>query len=47
MSYQLSTILDEAKIKREGHLKTLNLAMLAYGGIVILLALPSVVAEVN
>ena len=46
MSNHLSTILDEAKIKREGHLKTLNLAMLAYGGIVILLALPSVVAEV-
>lgn len=47
MNYQLSTILDEAKIKREGQLKTLNLAMLAYAGIAILLALPSAVAEVT
>ena len=47
MNYQLSTILDEAKIKREGQLKTLNLAMLAYGGIAILLALPSAIAEVT
>lgn len=47
MSIHLSTILDEAKIKREGQLKTLNLAMLAYGGILILLALPSAIAEVT
>ncbi len=47
MSYSLRTILDEAKIKREGHLKTLNLALIAYGGIVILLALPSAIAELT
>lgn len=45
MNYSLSAILDEAKLKRVGRLKTLNLAIIAYGGIAILLGLPSVIAE--
>lgn len=43
----LSAILDEAKEKRLGHLKTLNLAMLAYGGVALLLGLPSMIAELT
>lgn len=47
MNISLSSILDEAKVKREGHLKTLNMAMLAYVGIALLLALPSIIAELS
>ena len=46
MNYSLSDILNEASAKRKGHLKTLNLAILAYTAVILLLAIPSIIIKV-
>ena len=46
MNYTLSDILNEASAKRKGHLKTLNLAILAYTAVILLLAIPSIIIKV-
>jgi membrane-anchored glycerophosphoryl diester phosphodiesterase (GDPDase) len=45
MNYSISEILDEAKLKRKGHLKSINLATLAYTGVILLLSLPSFIIK--
>ena len=46
MNYSLSDTLNEASTKRKGHLKTLNLALLAYTVVILLLAIPSIIIKV-
>ena len=46
MNYSLSDTLNEATAKRKGHLKTLNLALLAYTAVILLLAIPSIIIKV-
>ena len=46
MNYSLSDTLNEATAKRKGHLKKLNLALLAYTAFILLLAIPSVIIKV-
>ena len=46
MKYSLSDTLNEATAKRKGHLKTLNLALLAYTVVILLLAIPSLIIKV-
>ena len=45
MKYSLSDTLNEATAKRKGHLKTLNLALLAYSAVILLLAIPSIIIK--
>jgi hypothetical protein len=45
MNYSLSDTLNEATAKRKGHLKTLNLALLAYTAVILLLAIPSIIIK--
>ena len=45
MKYSLSDTLNEATAKRKGHLKTLNLALLAYTAVILLLAIPSIIIK--
>ncbi|MEC7273855.1 MAG: hypothetical protein VXU48_01270 [Verrucomicrobiota bacterium] len=45
MKYSLSETLNEATAKRKGHLKTLNLALLAYTAVILLLAIPSIIIK--
>lgn len=45
MNNSFSQILDEAKLKRKGHLKSINLATLAYTVVIVLLSLPSFIIE--
>ncbi len=46
MNYSLSDTLNEATAKRKGHLKKLNLALLAYTAVILLLAIPSIIIKV-
>ena len=46
MNYSISDTLNEATAKRKGHLKTLNLALLAYTAVILLLAIPSIIIKV-
>ena len=46
MNYSISDTLNEATAKRKGHLKTLNLALLAYTAFILLLAIPSIIIKV-
>ena len=46
MNYSLSDTLNEATEKRKGHLKTFNLALLAYTAVILLLAIPSTIINV-
>ena len=46
MNYSLSETLNEATAKRKGHLKKLNLALLAYTAVILLLAIPSIIIKV-
>jgi hypothetical protein len=45
MNNSISQILDEAKLKRKGHLKSINLATLAYTVVIVLLSLPRLIIE--
>ena len=46
MNYSLSDTLNEATAKRKGHLKKLNLALLAYTAVILLLAIPYIIIKV-
>ena len=46
MNYSLSDTLNESTAKRKGHLKKLNLALLAYTAVILLLAIPSIIIKV-
>lgn len=46
MNYSLSDTLNEASTKRKGHLKTLNLALLAYTAVILMLAILSLIIKV-